>query len=139
MKLFNLGECLNELKGDERFKMYRELWRESGNFKLLPNFPLHLDIELSGICNLRCESCYQNGLIESPLGLMDFKLFQRIVDEGAEKGLCALKLQIRGESFLHPRLFDFGHLEVENGSGKSVHPYSAMASRTMTRKGIKMF
>jgi radical SAM protein with 4Fe4S-binding SPASM domain len=37
---------------------------------------------------------------------MEYDLFQRIIDEGVKKGLCAVKLQIRGESFLHPRIFD---------------------------------
>ena len=82
------------------------MWHQAGRYEILTDFPLHLDIELSGICNLKCEFCFQNGLIETPLGLMDFELFKKIIDEGRAKGLCAIKLQVRGESFLHPRLFD---------------------------------
>jgi len=35
---------------------------------------------------------------------MDYKLYKRIIDEGAEKGLCSAKLSVRGEPILHPRL-----------------------------------
>ena len=90
----------------EKFKIYRELWQKAGSYQVLTSFPLHLDLELSGVCNFKCSSCFQNGLIEKPLGLMDYNLFTKIIDEGVEKGLCAIKLQIRGESFLHPRIFD---------------------------------
>lgn len=106
MDRIDLSKCLNGLHNDKRFKMYRDLWQKSEKFDVLLDFPLHLDIELSGICNLKCDACFQNNLIKSPLGLMKFDLFQRIIDEGVKKGLCAVKLQIRGESLLHPRIFD---------------------------------
>ena len=99
----------NEFKGvspENKFRRYRKLWQDSADFKILTNHPLHLDLELSGACNLKCESCFQNGLLDGPLGLMDVDLFKQIIDEGTERGLCAIKLQIRGESLLHPRFFD---------------------------------
>jgi radical SAM protein with 4Fe4S-binding SPASM domain len=102
----NLPSLFDGLDGNKKFKLYRDLWQKSGQYEILTNFPLHLDIELAGICNLRCESCFQNGLIKAPLGIMPFDRFQRIIDEGVKNGLCAAKLQIRGESFLHPQLFD---------------------------------
>lgn len=91
---------------DVKFERYRHLWKKAGEYKVFTSFPLHLDIELSGICNLKCKNCFQNKLLTAPLGLMDMGLFKRIITEGAQKGLCAIKLQIRGESFLHPGLFE---------------------------------
>ena len=105
-KKIDLPAVFAGLDDDGKFRLYRELWQKTGNFKILTNFPLHLDIELSGVCNLKCDFCFQNGLIDNPLGIMEFDLYKRIIDEGVEKGLCAVKLQIRGESFLHPRFFD---------------------------------
>lgn len=96
-------------------QLYRSLWHQAEQFKILTSFPLHLDIELSGICNLKCKNCFQNGLVTQPLGMMPFDLYQKIIDEGAEKGLCAAKLQVRGESFLHPRFIDCIHYAKEKG------------------------
>ncbi len=106
MKEINISSLFANLDYNEKFELYRELWQKAENYEVLTDFPLHLDIELSGVCNLKCADCFQNGLIKRPLGLMSFHLFKKIIDEGVEKGLCAIKLQIRGESFLHPQLFE---------------------------------
>ncbi len=106
MKRINLSSILGSLNESERFQVYRELWHKAERYEVLTDFPIHLDIELVGVCNLKCEFCFQNGLITQPLGYMKFELFKKIIDEGALKGLCAIKLQIRGESYLHPELFD---------------------------------
>lgn len=114
-EIVDLNKTFAGLTGEEKFAAYRALWRKAANYEVLTSFPLHLDIELSGKCNLRCESCFQNGLLEGPLGMMDFEVFKSIIDEGVAKGLCAIKLQIRGESFLHPRLIDCISYAKENG------------------------
>lgn len=100
----NITSCFSGQPDSKKCRIYRELWHKAGNYEILTNFPLHLDIELSSLCNLKCKFCFQNELIEGPLGLMKFDLYRKIIDEGAEKGLCAVKLQVRGESFLHPEL-----------------------------------
>ena len=105
MKIKNLKNVFNS-SPYKNFKLYRELWKKTESYDLLTSFPLHLDIELSGVCNLKCDFCFQNGLIKEPLGLMKYSLFKKIIDEGTDKGLCAIKLQVRGESFLNPKLFE---------------------------------
>lgn len=42
----------------------------------------------------------------SKLGLMKDELFKKVIDHGVTQGLCAIKLQSRGESLLHPRIAD---------------------------------
>ena len=106
MRNINLIKTFSNLNLDNKFKLYRDLWKQSEQYKVLTDFPLHLDIELAGICNLKCKDCFQNDLITKPLGLMDINLFKQIIDEGVKNGLCAIKLQVRGESFLHPNLFE---------------------------------
>ena len=106
MKKDNLYSLMSGLSPGERLRIYRKIWSEAGQYQVLTDFPLHLDIELVGLCNLKCEYCFQNDLIKGPLGYMDLKLFKEIIDEGKQKGLCAVKLQVRGESFLHQRLFE---------------------------------
>ncbi|MBN2592364.1 MAG: SPASM domain-containing protein [Sedimentisphaerales bacterium] len=107
LRHLKLADYLSESKDrQERFARYRSLWRQTESCDLLTDYPLQLDIELSGLCNLRCEHCFQNGLITGKLGFMDVALFRKIIDEGAVNGLCAIKLQVRGESFLHPNWFE---------------------------------
>ena len=109
MKPLKLFETLNDLGLQAGFQRYRQLWAEAAAFRCLTDFPMHLDIELSGKCNLRCTHCFQNGLIEGELGFMDYGLFTRVIDEATAAGLCAVKLQVRGESMLHPQFFDAMH------------------------------
>jgi len=106
MRIINLSSIYSGLKQSEKFQTYRDLWKKTNYYNNLLDFPLHLDIELSGVCNLKCESCFQNSLIQGPLGFMKIDLFRKIIDEGMSKGLSSIKLQVRGESFLHPELFD---------------------------------
>jgi len=106
MRIINLNKKFVSLSQQKKWTQYRNLWRKVQNFEFLPDFPLHLDIELSAICNLKCEYCFQNGLLKTELGLMDSALFEKIIIEGVSKGLCAIKLQIRGESLLHPEIFE---------------------------------
>ena len=115
LKKINLYSQLKNFTVDNKISKYRNLWHQAAAYEILTNFPLHLDIELSGICNLKCADCFQDNMIKEPLGLMDFDVFKRIIDEGSNKGLCAIKLQIRGESFLHPKLFDCISYAKDNG------------------------
>jgi radical SAM protein with 4Fe4S-binding SPASM domain len=111
----SLSATFKNMNIDEKFNCYRKLWLEAEKYKVLTDFPLHLDIELSGKCNLNCEFCFQNELDQKYLGLMRKDLFVKILDEGVSKGLCAIKLQIRGESFLHPELYEMIRLAKEKG------------------------
>lgn len=110
-----LSEAFAGLDRAEKLRRYRELWHGAGRYEILTDYPLHLDLELSGVCNLSCTNCFQSALDKKRLGLMDEGLFTSIIDEGATKGLCSIKLQIRGESFLHPKLFDLIAYAKERG------------------------
>jgi len=91
---------------DISFAEYRRLWDAAGRCEILPDFPLHMDLETASGCNLRCGFCFQNYMAVEH-GLMDFEVFRRVVDEGVAEGLCSIKLHIRGEPTLHPRLVEF--------------------------------
>ncbi len=84
---------------------YRSAWAKAEGREILTTHPLHLDIELTSQCNLRCKMCWQDGLLqEASQGMMKEQLFKKVVDEGIPLGLSAIKLQSRGESTLHPKL-----------------------------------
>lgn len=113
MQKISLRDVFGE--GESKFIKYRELWEQCSSGNIVTDFPLHLDVELSGICNLRCEHCFQNGLITTKLGLMDFDLFKSILAEAIPMGVCGMKLQVRGESLLHPRFFEMARLAKDSG------------------------
>ena len=92
---------------DTRFIEYRKNWEEWPKTFTVGEFPLHLDIEASCVCNLRCSFCATNyKLIGGKEGFMSFDTFKKIIDEGAEHGLCAVKLNSceRGEPLLNKSL-----------------------------------
>lgn len=49
------------------------------------------------------------------MGTMDDALFKSIIDEGVANGLCAVKLQSRGESMLHPRIGELARYAKQAG------------------------
>lgn len=69
------------------------------------DFPIHLDIETTNACNLRCPMCPRTIMAldkAGKVGFMDFKLYKSLIDQGAENGLCSVKLNYLGEPLIHP-------------------------------------
>jgi len=91
---------------NERFKEYRRKWTEYPKNFIVGDFPLHLDIESTNICNLKCSYCAVTSDFwgNSKRGMISFSLYKRIIDEGADNGLCSVKFSFRGEPLLHPQL-----------------------------------
>jgi len=85
------------------YKAYREKWNEYPKKRIVNNFPLHVDIESTNACDLRCIMCTRNFMTEK-IGYMDWDLFRKIIDEGVKYGLPSIKLNYRGEPLLHPQL-----------------------------------
>jgi len=86
--------------------------------KIVYDFPLYLLIEPVSACNLRCIMCFQ--IDESFtsnknfMGMIDFDLFKKIIDEAVMGGTKAITLASRGEPTLHPKLGEM----LEYCSGK---------------------
>jgi len=93
---------------DPRFLEYRKNWEERPKKFIRGEFPLHLDIEASGFCNLKCPFCAmrQKPIDCGPQSFMSMETFKKVIDEGAEHGLCAIKLNSceRGEPLLNKEL-----------------------------------
>lgn len=91
------------------YQEYRRRWSEYPLTQYVANYPLHVDIELASICNLKCPMCYTitpEFKEKVNTKLMKFELFQKIIDEIADKGVYSIRLSLRGESFLHKRIVD---------------------------------
>jgi len=110
------GSLNDSLKIPSSWENYRDLWSMAEAREILTAHPLHLDIELTSQCNLKCEMCWQNGLLqEAKQGMMKFEVFKKVIDEGIPLGLTAIKLQSRGESTLHPQLARYSRYAKEAG------------------------
>lgn len=91
------------------YNQYRRAWDTYPKKHIVSKFPLHLDIELTNRCDRECEMCPFHGdqaeYKREPED-MDFGMYKRIIDEGASKGLYAIKLNYGGEPLLYPYLVD---------------------------------
>lgn len=97
------NDRLISLMGPE-FKKYRQSWDQAEK-GLRPDFPLHLDIDVTTACNLACPMCpagnsghifpgFKKGLF------LDFSLYERALKEGGEYGLPSVRLGVTGEPLL---------------------------------------
>ena len=93
---------------------YRKKWKEYPQEKIVGDFPLHLDIESTNACNLKCPMCGRNWMKEK-IGYMDWKLFTKIIDEAVRYHLPSIKLNYRGEPFLHPDIVKMVKYAKEKG------------------------
>ncbi|MFH1423802.1 MAG: radical SAM/SPASM domain-containing protein [Candidatus Nealsonbacteria bacterium] len=89
-----------------RFLEYRKNWEERPKTFTAGEFPLHLDIEGTCLCNLKCSFCATNYEPIGGQGLMSFDTFKKIINEGSAHGLCAVKFNSggRGEPLLNKDL-----------------------------------
>lgn len=100
------GRSVHEGKDAEYLK-YRRGWLENPANFIVRDFPMHLDVEITSRCNLRCTFCDKLPLLAADqLGDMSLVLYKKILDEGGEGRLWGLKLSYRGEPLLHPQVVD---------------------------------
>jgi radical SAM protein with 4Fe4S-binding SPASM domain len=94
---------------EEDYKQNRSDWVKFALDKTVSKYPMHVDIELASICNLKCPMCYtitDSFKEKVNAKLMNFEMFKKIVDECAEGGVYSIRLSYRGESFLHKKILD---------------------------------
>ena len=92
---------------DEEYWEYRKNWSKYPNEKIVPDFPLNVDIETTDLCNLKCPMCArtikdadkENHLVKSRY--IDKEAYIDIIDQCVEHGVKAIKLQYLGETLMH--------------------------------------
>lgn len=91
---------------NNKYHEYRRLWSELPEKQIVSDFPVHLDIEITTLCNLQCPMCPRTKMIQENqflnYGTMKFDDFKYIIDQGAENGLYSIKLNYLGEPLVHP-------------------------------------
>jgi len=110
---FDANETYNEVTCNDAWKRhrseayadYRRRWDEVPRNKVELDFPIHLDIETTNVCNLKCPMCPRTVMIEkkqfSELGRMTREQYASIIDQGAEHGAKSVKLNYLGEPMVH--------------------------------------
>ena len=76
------------------------------NHPLEVKIPNNIMIEVTNLCNLKCQMCY-NQRMKRKKGFMLFSLFKKIVDQAVDLSIENMGLYTTGESFLHPEIFKF--------------------------------
>ncbi len=98
------GDSFKELS-DGNMREYRSKWKFNPSNHIVDVFPIHLDIESTSVCNLKCSFC-ASSMEKYNYGYMPMERYRRIIDEGAEKGLYSVKLNFRGEPLLHSNIVE---------------------------------
>ncbi|NKB20010.1 MAG: hypothetical protein GKS01_05630 [Alphaproteobacteria bacterium] len=88
------------------YKKYREDWDRVPREKVELQFPIHLDIETTNICNLLCPMCPRTIMVEqdefSDLGRMTKAEYRNIIDEAVQyPEFKSIKLNYLGEPLVH--------------------------------------
>lgn len=89
---------------DEKYRRAYERWEKAKSF-VVPSSPLHIDIELTNICDLNCIMC-ERKFMRRQKGKMSLEMFQHIIQECNKIGVDSVKLNLWGESTLHKQLID---------------------------------
>ena len=101
-----------------RFAWNRVRWHVYPRFHALPDFPDHVDIEVSSACNMKCPMCftitdeYKNNV---KLAYMKLDLFKKIVDECVSHGAFSIRLSWRGEPTLNPNFVEMARYAKRSG------------------------
>jgi len=99
------------------YKEYREAWNGRPRNRDYGPWPVNLDVSVTNACNLSCQMCkrtlaiedgdaWESGkYIDPNLMYLDFDLYKKVIDEGADNGLYAVHLTGHdGEPTLHKQL-----------------------------------
>lgn len=89
-----------------RYVIYRYKFKIFPAEKKLTDFPTYLLIEPASMCNLRCPVCFQTDKkFARPefMGLMDWELYTRLIDEASKEGCEAITFASRGEPTLNQK------------------------------------
>lgn len=102
-------EFLNRAPDNEvvDYLIYRYKFRNWPRTKTLSEFPIHLLIEPTSVCNIRCVMCFQvdkSFAQKENMGRMPIEMFNTIIEEAALNSCKAVTLASRGEPTLHKDL-----------------------------------
>ncbi len=96
------------------YDAYRKKWYDYPKKYIVSEFPLHIDIETTNACNLKCIMCIWREQ-EKKIGYMEWDLFTKIIDECAKYNLPSVKFNLRGEPLLDKRIVEMVRYAKKRG------------------------
>ena len=104
----------------EKYHEYRKKWVENPQKFLVERAPLHLDIEPTNACNLRCPMCPRTVLLQDEsvkfkISTMDLEVFKKIINEAVSIGVYSIKLNWLGEPLVHHDIVEMVRYAKEKG------------------------
>lgn len=101
-------DILYEVLG-EKYKNYREKWNNASVRKLVTEFPLYLQFELSPYCNLQCCSCLHGhkDVREEYVkidNILDMELYNKIIEEASKYNCPSISFHNNSEPLLDKEL-----------------------------------
>jgi len=102
------GNFFAHIKDRIKFRLYPK-------FKIVPQFPTHIDIESASNCQLKCPMCYTTYLEASKKGIMKFDLYKNIIDQAVAGKVYSVKISWRGEPLLNKRIVDMVSYAKQSG------------------------
>ncbi|OGV49317.1 MAG: hypothetical protein A2X49_04145 [Lentisphaerae bacterium GWF2_52_8] len=89
----------------ERFAAYRRDWDRASRREFVPDFPLHLELDLANFCNLRCRMCHfaRYDHKAEKKKFMPLEMLEKMLGESAGK-LPAMLLGSGSECLVHPEI-----------------------------------
>lgn len=113
------NDILGDIKGD-RFKEYRQKWADSNNM-IMPDYPLHIDFELSNKCNLRCKICalgvkeFEQDLFPVKDITLPREKIEEIILDGVKNGLYSMGINYYSEPLMRDDTIDIVKFAMDNG------------------------
>ena len=103
----------------KRYFEYREVWEKSAEAHTRTKFPLHLDIGITNVCNLKCTFCARTILVDEgkfrKAQHMDFDLYKKIIDQATKLGTYSVNLNLLNEPLSNPKLIEMIRYAKESG------------------------
>lgn len=90
-------------------------WNHYPALRIVPPFPLNVDIEVSSLCQIQCDHCFTQYMDIGEHRLMPLEMYKKIVKECGEYGLFTLKFSMRGEPLMHPDIVEMVRYAKQQG------------------------
>jgi radical SAM protein with 4Fe4S-binding SPASM domain len=110
---FNEVKFTKEEWGND-YRNYRSEWSSNARENIVRKFPLHIDLEVTNRCNLRCPFCVREFMEKGGVGDMAMPLAMRIIKE-CQGSVPSIKFNWRGEPTMYKGLPMLVQMAKSNG------------------------
>lgn len=106
----DVHKIIEKYSDKNKYKQYREEWKQASTLQYTPKYPLQIDFELNYSCNFSCEMCTwsaENAAGRGKKTWLSFSTFKEVIDEGVKNGLRAIRLNYINEPLIRKDIIRF--------------------------------